>query len=147
MSDITAKGSCLCGDVSFTVSAPLRQVTACHCGQCRKTHGHYAAYTAAPTDSIHFSEQDGLKWYVSSETARRGFCRNCGASLFFEPTGKSYTAIAAGMLDAPTGLTSDAHIYVGHKGDYYDIGDDGLPRYDEGTLAKRDGTTGGVNRE
>ena len=147
MNDITARGSCLCGSVTFTVNGPLRQVTACHCGQCRKTHGHYAAYTAAPTDNIAFSDDSGLKWYVSSDSARRGFCQNCGASLFFEPKGKSYTAIAAGMLDEPTGLTSDAHIYVAHKGDYYEIGDDGLPRFDDGMMAKRDGSTGGVTPE
>lgn len=144
MSDTTAKGSCLCGGVSFTVSAPLRPVTNCHCEQCRRTHGHVAAYTAAPTASIHFTERRGLKWYVSSDTARRGFCQECGGSLFFEPTGKAYTAIAAGMLDTPTGLTSDAHIFVAHKGDYYEIGEDGLPRYDDGMLGKRDDSTGGV---
>ena len=142
MSETTAKGSCLCGSVSFTVSAPLRKVTACHCGQCLKTHGHFSAYTAAPTDAIHFTEDSGLKWYVSSGIARRGFCQNCGASLFYEPTGKSYTSIAAGMIDRPSGLTSDAHIFVAHKGDYYEIGDDGLPRYDDGMLATRDGKTG-----
>lgn len=144
MSETTAKGSCLCGGVSFTVTGPLRPVTACHCGQCRKTHGHFAAYTAAPTDNIRFSEDSGLKWYVSSDMARRGFCQTCGGSLFYEPKGKTYTAIAAGMLDAPTGLASDGHIFVAHKGDYYEIGDDGLPRYDDGMMAQRDAATGGA---
>jgi len=33
----------------------------------------------------------------------------------------SHTSIMAGCLDQPTGLTLDRHIYVGDKGDYYDI--------------------------
>jgi hypothetical protein len=44
--------------------------------------------------------------------------------------------IAAGMLDAPTGLATVGHIFVADAGDYYAIADD-LPRFagsDEGAL-------------
>lgn len=40
-------------------------------------------------------------------------------------------AICAGTLDAPTPMRSKAHIFVASKGDYYEIPDDGLLRYDE----------------
>lgn len=147
MSETTATGSCLCGGVSFTISAPLRPVDCCHCSQCMKTHGHYAAYSAAPTDSIHFTEQKGLKWYDSSDIARRGFCQDCGGSLFYQPKGKSYTSIAAGMLDVPTGLKTVGHIFVAGKSDYYEMPEDGLPRHDRGMSGKRDDKTGGVVSE
>ena len=39
--------------------------------------------------------------------------------------------IAAGTLDAPTGLAPKAHIYLGSKGDYYEVPEDGLLRREE----------------
>ena len=119
-----ATGGCLCGAVRYEVRGRLRDVTVCHCGQCLRTHGHAAAYAAAGTDALVLTEDRGLKWYVSSATARRGFCAECGASLFWEPRGGGHTAVAAGTLDRPTGLRTVAHIFTADKGDYYDITDD-----------------------
>ena len=48
----TATGSCLCGAVRYEVRGPLRQVVNCHCGQCRKFHGHYGAYSSAAAKDI-----------------------------------------------------------------------------------------------
>ena len=58
-----------------------------------------------------------------------GFCRECGSRLFWRRVGGARTSIAAGTLDEPTGLRTVAHIYVGSKGDYYEIAD-GLPQYE-----------------
>ncbi len=122
-----ATGACLCGGVRFEVHGPLRDVILCHCGQCRRTHGHVAAYTSAARGDVVFNEEATLKWYASSERARRGFCSECGASLFWEPAGEGRLAIAAGSLDAPTGLRTVRHVFVDDAGDYYEIAD-GLPR-------------------
>ena len=114
-------GSCLCGAVRYEVAGPLRDVVECHCAMCRKTHGHIGAYTAAPKGALHIVERRGLKWYASSEKARRGFCSECGGTLFYEPLQKDYMAIAAGTLDPPTGLKTNLQIYVASRGDYYEI--------------------------
>ena len=37
--------SCLCGGIQLKTKGPLRYVLNCHCKQCMKTHGNYAAYT------------------------------------------------------------------------------------------------------
>jgi hypothetical protein len=55
--------------------------------------------------------------------------RECGSSLLFEDTTDPRISICAGTLDAPTGLREKAHIFVGSKGDYYEITGD-LPRYE-----------------
>ncbi len=68
---VRARGGCLCGAVRFELSGPLRPVVACHCGQCRRSHGHYASYTALRRDGLRMLADDGLAWYRSSETARR----------------------------------------------------------------------------
>jgi hypothetical protein len=115
-----ATGTCLCKGVRFDVRGPIRDVIVCHCGQCRRTHGHVAAYTSAARADVVFHEDSTLRWYVSSELARRGFCSACGASLFWEPTGE----------DPPTGLKTARHVYVHDASDYYEITDD-LPRDDD----------------
>src|SRR4051794_29032619 len=79
-------GGCLCGGVRYEVSGPLRPVVNCHCGQCRRTHGHFSAYTEAPRRALSLVEVSSLRWYRSSPQVRRGFCSNCGASLFWERT-------------------------------------------------------------
>lgn len=113
------QGSCLCGAVVFEAKPPLRDVVACHCSQCRKTSGHYWAATSVPLDRFRLIREDGLAWYRSSGSARRGFCRNCGASLFWRPEGEDRISLAPGALQGPTGLRIIAHIFTGDAGDYY----------------------------
>jgi hypothetical protein len=119
--DGTARGSCLCGAVRFVVRGPLRDVINCHCAMCRKTHGHVGAYTACAPGDLAFAEDRGLRWYRSSPEARRGFCCECGGTLFWEPADRGHISIAAGTLDPPTGLVTIGDIYVADKGDYYEI--------------------------
>lgn len=118
------KGSCLCGAVAFEVSGAREAVSFCHCGQCRKVSGHFWAATHAPFSALSFTEDRGLKWYASSEWAKRGFCKECGSSLFYRMNGEEGIGIAAGSLDPPTELTPGRHIFVADKGDYYQIADD-----------------------
>jgi hypothetical protein len=117
--DDVATGGCLCGAVRYAVGRPLRSVVLCHCAMCRRTHGHVAAYTAAPKSALTMTESRGLKWYRSSDAARRGFCAECGASV--ERVAGDLVSIAAGTLDTPTGLTTALQIYVDSAGDYYPI--------------------------
>lgn len=121
------EGSCLCGAVRFTVAGELPPPDACHCGQCRKFSGHVFASTDVPKSALTVEGADRLSWYPSSEKVRRGFCSVCGASLFWEPLHRDWTAIAMGAFDGPTGTRLGMHIFVADKGDYYTI-DDGLPQ-------------------
>ncbi len=121
-----ATGGCLCGAVRYRVLAPLRNVVNCHCGQCRRWHGHVGAYTEVAREALELTEQRGLRWFQSSTHARRAFCGECGSSLFWDSLTGAEFGIAAGTLDAPTGLETVAHIFVEYAGDYYRISD-GLP--------------------
>ena len=123
-----ATGSCLCGGVQFAVEGPLRNVIICHCRQCQRTHGHVGAYASANRDDVVLRRDATLKWYASSDRARRGFCSECGASLFWEPVGEGRLAVAAGMLESPTGLRVERQVYTDDAGDYYDLSQD-LPSH------------------
>ena len=117
-------GGCLCGAVRYQVRGPLRGVVNCHCEMCRRLHGAFGAYTKAQDSELKITEERGLAWYKSSEKARRGFCRDCGANLFWQPSGMQATSIAAGTLDQPSGLATIGHIFTAEKGDFYDIADE-----------------------
>jgi hypothetical protein len=124
---MTAEGGCLCGAVRYEVDPPLRDVILCHCEMCRKAHGHVGAYTAAPKAALRVTQSRGLAWYASSSFARRGFCRECGGTLFWERTAADTISIAAGTLDGATGLVTTLQIHVADAGDYYRI-DPSIPR-------------------
>ena len=53
-------------------------------------------------------------------------CAECGATLFWERDGDGDISIAAGTLDAPTGLKTTQQIYVADAGDSYQV-DPGVP--------------------
>lgn len=128
------RGSCLCGAVSYKIAGPLRPVVGCHCRQCRKTSGHYVAATQGLWKNLEFERETGLAWYRSSDTASRGFCSECGSSLFWRQHGEDLVSIMAGTLDDPTGLVLACHIMTEAKGDYYQISDN-LPVLDLEELA------------
>lgn len=121
-------GSCLCGAVRFKVDGRMRQIVACHCGQCRKQTSNFFASTNATKDDVSFSETRGLKWFASSDDAERGFCQKCGSLLFWRRFNSDTLSISAGSLDGETGLTICEHIYVADKPDWYEI-HDGKPQY------------------
>ncbi len=84
-------------------------------------------------DAVDLTIDGPVRWFRSSDSARRGFCPDCGSSLFWQADGADRVSVAPGAVDAPTGLHLAGHIFVADKGDYYDIAD-GLPqtRNDEG---------------
>ena len=113
--------SCLCGGIQLKTKGLLRHVSNCHCHQCMKTHGNYAAYTTSLEKDIKFIKKRTLKWFKSSKKAKRGFCKKCGASIFFKFLNSDSISIAAGMLQNPTNLKTKMNIFVDGKLDYYKL--------------------------
>jgi hypothetical protein len=119
-------GSCLCGANRFTLPGPAGEVTACHCTQCRKSSGHYSASFDAEEAALDWQARHVAE-YVTPGGGQRGFCPDCGTSLYFRAADGGLS-VEAGMIDLPTGGHLRVHIFVGDKGDYYDL-TDGLPQY------------------
>ena len=128
MKKLSLKAKCLCGNISFKTSGYHRDVQNCHCVQCLKTHGHHAAYSKVEEKDLKFLSKKSLKWFKSSKRAKRGFCSNCGASIFFKVIGTNYVCIAAGIFNNPTKLKTSIEIFTKGKSDYYKINSK-LPKY------------------
>ena len=114
-------GGCLCGAVRYEIIGPSGPVVVCHCSQCRKTHGDSAGYTRVTKARLNLMEARGLAWFQSSESARRGFCKECGGSLFYDPIETDRISVAAGTIDGKTGLKTAGHIFVADKPDYCEL--------------------------
>ncbi len=127
-------GGCLCGGVRYRLTGKCRDIINCHCKNCRRTHGHIAAYTSAQKSDLVLSCQQTLQWYHDeSPNTYRGFCNRCGASLFWDARDdRNKMAIAAGSLDDSGELKTIGHVYLSEAGKYYEI-DDGLPGFETGS--------------
>ena len=128
MKKLSLKASCLCRGIQLRTQGYHQNVQNCHCIQCIKTHGHYAAYTNVEERNVKFLKKRTLKWFKSSKRAKRGFCNKCGASLFFKVIGAKTISIAAGMLNRPVKLKTTMNIFVKGKSDYYKL-DSRMPKF------------------
>jgi hypothetical protein len=134
-----ATGRCLCGAVTYEVRGPLRDITLCHCVECRRWSGHVGAFAAAQNEHL-LVAGDALRWIdspASNRHAQRAFCGDCGSSLFWKAAGAERTGIAAGTLDPPTGLHLGAHIHTHQAPDWDALPDDGLPRDPDASFTPR----------
>jgi hypothetical protein len=110
--------------VRYETDVALRDVVVCHCVECRRWHGGPTGYSAAPRDAVRLTGEERLRWIDSPESnsrARRGFCSECGSSLFWDAPDRETISIAAGSVDEPTGLSTVAQIYTHSRGDYYEL--------------------------
>jgi hypothetical protein len=119
------QGSCLCRSNRFTLPGPMGEVWSCHCGQCRKTSGHFAASFDAEESAVHWLARK-VNEHRSPGGGVRGFCQDCGSGLYFRAADGAFS-MEAGSIDGPTGGQMARHIFVADKGDYYDL-TDGLPQ-------------------
>ena len=54
MKKFNSKGKCLCGGIKFSTKGFHRHISNCHCIQCMKTHGNFAAYTRVDDSNLKF---------------------------------------------------------------------------------------------
>lgn len=117
-------GHCLCGDVTFVATGDVLRVSACYCGMCRAQNGGGAFHGAEFRGELLIENDKGLKWFAASEKAERGFCANCGSSLFWRANSDTtFFDVSLGALTDISTLKLDAHIFVDDCADYQHIPD------------------------
>lgn len=132
MTLIPAHGSCLCGQVRFTVEWPSKWVAHCHCTLCRRAHGAaFVTWFGMQNDHARIDDSAGaLRWYASSPGAERGFCAHCGSSLFFRSDrwpGELHIVLA--NLEGEVDRAPMAHVFWETHVDWATVDPgDGLPR-------------------
>lgn len=118
------KGSCLCGAVTFSASLPSKWCAHCHCSLCRKEHGAgYVTWVGFENHQVSFTGGEGeIAWYESSPGAVRGFCRQCGSSMFFKSerwAGELHLAL--GCIDDEIDRQPQANVFFDRHVDWMPI--------------------------
>ena len=98
-------GGCQCGAVRYAVSGEVRDPHLCHCRMCQKAAGNYFMPLGAVSRDDLAITRGEVTWYHSSDPVRRGFCRECGTPLLFDPVEwKEGIDIVLGTLDDPSAV-------------------------------------------
>ena len=137
----TRAGGCLCGAVRYAIRSDKTGLGGCSCEQCRRHTGALLVSLDAPAEAITFTAGTPAV-YASSSWAERGFCRDCGSTLFYRVTaGKmaGLTAMAAGTLDSLDGLKLDHEVFADGTGGAYCLAGEHERLTGEETMAKYSG--------
>ena len=125
-------GSCCCGAIRFTLTAPPSMLAICHCSRCRK----------AGASAFVFVDKADFHWVAGHELVQRfvpappyklirSFCRVCGSGLGEIGSDDQSFPVAANLLDDDFGLRPRFHEFVDEKPAWYEICDDAkqFPRH------------------
>ena len=108
------RGSCLCGQVVYSIEKLSSAPRHCSCSICRKAHA--AAFnTSASVKRDDFRWLQGqalLSSFESSPGKHRYFCRVCGSPLIAQRDGSETIALRVATLDEDPKETPKAHIWV-----------------------------------
>ncbi len=127
------KGSCLCGNITYSITEELGEFGFCHCKSCRKASGSaHAANIGVEEQNFHLSDPQGrLTEYQSSPGKIRAFCGRCGSPLYAYLTkSENIVRVRLGSLDTDFDTLPSAHTFVSHKAHWEPI-EGTLPQFPE----------------
>ena len=113
-------GHCLCGKVEFEIKILNKFFNSCHCSMCRLWSGG-PSLSVDTMDGIHFTSDEYIKIYNSSEWAERGFCNQCGTHLFYKLKNGTYCNVPLGLLKNQSEFKFKSQIFIDHKPNCYNF--------------------------
>ncbi len=128
-------GKCLCGAVKFTAKDPSTNYSACHCGMCRKWGGG-GPFFGVRNKGVVFESEENVGRYASSDWAERGFCKQCGTTLFYFLKPMNAHMMSVGSFDDQTQFRLASEIFIDEKPEGYSIAGDHPRLTAAETLAK-----------
>ena len=123
--DGVVRGSCLCGEIKFTVVEPFKKIYNCHCQRCRRARA--AAFTTNG-----FTSDEGVKYvkgeqhlasykFPEAKYFTQVFCDICGSGMPRIDRDRHLAVVPLGSLDDNPGQIAKDHIYTESKADWYDL--------------------------
>lgn len=96
---MSARGSCMCGEVGISLPALPATYQACACDMCRQiTGGMFYSVWVSDAD-LTLTGKDAVREHDSSPWAARGFCGTCGSVLWYRPKGGDARGLSLGLLE------------------------------------------------
>lgn len=125
-------GSCSCGAVAFTLTAPPFFARNCHCQRCRKARSAaHAANMLNRASEIRWERGAEHVAHYKIPDARfftQCFCDVCGAKVPRVDPSRDYAITPLGSLDTDPGIRPTEHIFTASKAPWFDIAD-ALPQH------------------
>jgi hypothetical protein len=104
------EGRCLCGAVTVRAER-TSDVSACHCGICRRWSG--TAF--AGVDAARVEVEGPARTYRSSTFAERAWCESCGTALWFRIDGEAHE-LSPGLFEEGAGWPLAREVYADRAG-------------------------------
>jgi hypothetical protein len=113
----TLAGGCLCGAIRYTVNAPIKELRACHCGDCQKSSGASGSVNAIiPSAALEITQGTPKRYVVTADSGRtlyRHFCGDCGSPIYGQPaTRPDIAVLRVGTLDNPGDMKITTNIWT-----------------------------------
>jgi hypothetical protein len=108
-------GRCLCGAVSFKLSAEPLATRVCWCRDCQHMAANGTVNLLVPAEALSVSGAlaDYTKTADSGSQVTRQFCPNCGTQLFAKSSARPlFRVVRAGNLDEPSSVRPGANIWA-----------------------------------
>lgn len=113
----TFSGGCHCGAVRFELSGAPKDVSLCHCVDCRRNSGApVMAWAGFPEECVKVTKGEP-KVFNSSGATHRSFCPNCGTGLFYRNAEylPGLVEVQLSTLDNADALSPTAQIQVAER--------------------------------
>ena len=95
-------GSCLCGNVPYEFSVPVRGIIHCHCATCCKAHvSAFSSVAWVSTANFKLAVAEHIGSFESSHGRHRHFYSNCGTRFYAQREGKTLAILRLVSLDIP----------------------------------------------
>jgi hypothetical protein len=94
-------GGCQCGAVRFHADKLRSNPHVCYCRMCQKATGNlFAALVGVKHPNLTWTRGTPSE-FLSSDKAARGFCKDCGTSLYYRSLGGPHVSLSIGAFDEP----------------------------------------------
>ena len=113
---MTNSGKCLCGKITLTTTTLDSHLGSCHCNFCRKWSA--GPYLSAACADLKVIGEEHLGIFESSAWAQRGFCKNCGSSLFYQLKNSNNYFVNSEIFEKDD-FHFDHQVFIDEKPHYY----------------------------
>jgi hypothetical protein len=114
-------GRCLCGSVSFKLTAEPLATRICWCRDCQHLAANGTVNILVPTAALEISGTlaNYVKTADSGNQITRQFCPACGTQMFGLSSGRpQFRVVRTGNLDEPSSIKPTANIWANSAPDW-----------------------------
>jgi len=110
-------GRCHCGAIRYELAGKPRDVSLCHCTDCRRSAGAPVVAWAGFAETDLTVTRGTPKTINSSGAAMRSFCADCGTGLFYRKAEilPNVVEVQVATLDDPDAMPPTMHIQTAEQ--------------------------------